>query len=255
MAWGTTNGSHFLALNPPIISALTGAPILSGFDFRASTTIRDDFHRANTVAGQLGSGNNMPPWRITGGGQALAQLSSNQYICPNGGTVYAFQHFQAQPIRMRAVVGWYNNGGFTADSVVALISSKDSGLFQNAIHIIFNQHNFSIQKRIANVSTNLQTTTLGTPAATDGTQYPISWSLSGTTVTCVGPDGTTASFTDPDFATLGGPWCTWELANGSTIADARFNMAAADFVPPIVNPKFYREVILADSPLAYWTME
>jgi hypothetical protein len=278
-ALANVDSGDLFAVNPPFVNGLddslthastqwVSAPLIpqSNTPTKPVSQVRDDFHRADTVAGQVGSSIRIPPWRLSGAGFASAKITSNQLV-DTAGVVYAFQRFWAAPYVMRATVCWVPGpGASTADSTIALISSLDFNLIFNMVHCIFNQHTMTLQKRIANGSfvTVAGPFTYPTPAASDGTLYGISVTY-GTnaagaftgTVTMTGPDGSTLSATDPDFITYAGKWCTWELLNdGSAKAESRFTSASAD-LPAHWSPRSFREVILGETPapLCYWPMD
>lgn len=221
-----------------ITPRVTTSPVANGDVF-------DDFNRSNrtlngdtAVSGQV--------WQLTGAAQSTATISSGYFVSASG-NVYAYLPL-ASVTRIQGRWGTpASTSGQSAtlimDNITATPVGNLTGALANMIHLTFNESTWSLTKWISGTPTNPSSCS---PACNgtynlriDGTQYPVSMSLSGSTVTLNLPDGSMATATDSAFgSTLVPQSVAWQLSAGgpSQWGDIRATASLKETSMPIMTP-------------------
>lgn len=188
--------------------------------------LSDEFTRADTSAGTLGKALTGQAWELTGTGYLTVQVLGNRAVCPND-NVYIYTSIAQVPVGLKAMVSWTGDAG--AGGGVTLISSPFSTLLETMIHAVFDYDSWVLQVREAGGSfVSLGSGNYAAPCALDGTSYPIGWSIAGNTATVRLPDGTAHYISDYRLSLCNGRWLTYQLFNGATGPQARFDSVVAD---------------------------
>lgn len=217
-----------------IVAAWTAnGPMLSvnGAAFHAPI-FWDDFERANTAGGTLGTSPNGSPWILTGTGYQNARISSGRYILDPGLTSYAYNPLPSNPVRLSAKFSLTS----TEDAAgIGLLASK-APLLGTMVHLA-----------IARTITYVQITNSGGPGlvtlatitypalAADGTVYNVGITYNAdNTVDVETPDGKiTHVGPDSRFGSYLGNDATWELFPGNgqnTNTNWRFESVNAEAI-------------------------
>jgi hypothetical protein len=208
-----------------------------------TATISDGFNRAD---GAIGSTDTGQPWvQVGAGGPAvLGVISGNKLIATVSGQAHTSCYNGLDlgeghtPSRMAAQVSF---GTGPADGgVVALISNKQGltsvgHITAGSVHILFTDTHVDVavfrgptDYAILNAYTYL------TPCARDGvTQYTVAWTRDGDTLSVLMPDGTTQIYTEPEYGSLVGRYCTFEHYFNAANATPAFYAVSIEYVSEV----------------------
>jgi hypothetical protein len=204
------------------------------------TTLDDTFDRSDGLLGN----DPRSGYLWLGSGSSIPAISGGKMVSPsNSSTCYATMPLARPPVTMSGVISFLPGGGTdaTPNAMVPASSSVASQAPWTLIHPQFTQTGWQIQKAVNNVFTTLGSGNWTTPIPLDGTQKTVSWRLAGTTLTITGPNGETASVTDPDLATCNGRYIFFSIepadANSPIGRWHRCTVSELRSAKPLSNPE------------------
>jgi hypothetical protein len=193
--------------------------------------LKDDFSRADTAAGVLGSPNIGNAWDMRGGYVAsfplpaatVGQIINGVFTAPENTprvVTYATQLFAQTPRRLGLSASWAAGTG-SASAAVVLAWSTTSDFISTMIHCYFNQTEAVFQVREAGGAfVSLITYSYDTAIPADGTVAHFEVEINGTTAVMVLSHpafGTKrVAYTDTRIGTCAGPYCFWEIFHNDT---------------------------------------
>ncbi|RYY67724.1 MAG: hypothetical protein EOO12_00260 [Chitinophagaceae bacterium] len=196
----------------------------------------DDFERADTADGTLGTAPTGQAWALKGaadGGypplpvSSFGKITSGGFVVPGGQTTYAFALLARKPRTIFADWSWLDDTVGTDFTTLAILVTNDpvNNWIETMLHITVTNGVCRIQKRISGAWTDLNTgaQTISPSLALASTVHRLRLDIVGSTVR-VRIDGTAydQSVTDSDIATITGPRVGFEHYSAST--DVRWPM-------------------------------
>lgn len=187
----------------------------------------DDFNRADTAVGELGTSASGATYDMRGVsaqvGNAVTQIDDGRWISAAGDVTYAIQTLPTNVTRMGGRVSWTTgNGGASTATFAMLISPVKTGsaLYLNAgAHIVITRSTWTIQYIDNGTFTTVRSGSFSSALSTDGTSYPFEITVNGPVIT-YNFAGVTGSASSPYFVTHAGTYATWEHYYGSSsVAD------------------------------------
>jgi hypothetical protein len=202
------------------------------------TYFADNFERADTAPGFLGTAPTGQTWQLTGPGFTVARIQSGRMVCPNS-NVYAFTDFADIPVRLEGKVSFVGTPGTGSEPTHTLIASPFSSIIQTMLHIATTHVGWFAQVRVAGGSFDfIAGGTYATPLATDGTVYDFAWQWDGANgVDIFLPDGTVGHGTDVRLKDVIGRWLTYQiLEDAASTLHGRWESVAAysEYTAPVV---------------------
>lgn len=219
-SYGIWPAATNLRLNGGFETNATGWAGAASATVARAAKIADTFTRAN---GAIGTAETGQTWVqvAAGGAVVLATVSGNALVAADSGAgataAYSGIDLGAgrKPLRMAATISW--GAGVSRYSAAAIIcnvgglSTVSNITVDGSLHITFGDTSCAVGWWFNNVLTNVGSYTYSSACARDGVStYNVGWSLNGSTVIVEMPDGTTQTYTDANFATYSGRYCTFE---------------------------------------------
>jgi len=177
--------------------------------------VYDDFNRADTALGVLGTPNLGPVWELRGASMATnpgkTQITSGKWVSAAGDIVYALQTLKARPSTIGAQFSFTSNGGATLNAALAIGVSTAYASFQNMIHTVVTPTSWTVSVWKAGVQDHTVGTGTFSPALKiDGTSYTVDLTFAGNTLIVRPPQGAVASFVDTDLPNYSGQYVFFE---------------------------------------------
>jgi hypothetical protein len=123
-------------------------------------------------------------------------------------------------------------GGTTSSVIGLLCNSASKSLLEDVVHVTFSTIYASIQVIDGDLGGTGTLTTLSHrnyASELPPGEYEVSISISGNTVTAVGADGLSHSYTDPRFGAFWGGRQTYEIMNYANPKEMRISAASAGY--------------------------
>lgn len=187
----------------------------------------DDFNRADTSVGQLGTSTSGHAYDMRGvsaqSGNAVTQIQDGRWVSSAGDVTYAIQTLPTNVTHMGVRASWATGNGGASSGTLGVIISPDktgSNLYLNAgAHIIITRSTWTIQYIDNSSFVTVKTGSFSPTLSADGTSYPFEIRIDGP-VMYYSFAGVTGSASSPFFVTHAGTYATWEHYYGSaSVAD------------------------------------
>ena len=177
--------------------------------------VYDDFNRADTALGVLGTPNLGSAWELRGGSMAVnpgkTQITSGKWVSAAGDIVYALQTLKARPTTIGGQFSWTSGGGSTNNGAMGIGVSTAYASYQNMLHMVVTPTSWIIQIwKNGSPDHTVGTATFSPALRIDGTSYTFEATIVGSTLTVRPPQGPNVSFVDSDIPTFTGPYVFFE---------------------------------------------
>lgn len=215
-----------------------GARNILSFTPSWSTLLLDDFERADTSDGNLGTATSGQTWSLKGAADgnypplpvsSFGKITSGNFVVPGGQVVYAFTLLNKSPKLVTVDWSWVDDGVGTDFTTLAIIVTNDpvNSWIETMLHITVTNGVCKIQKRLSGgafTDLNSGSQTISPSLALANTVHQLRLDINGSTAR-VRIDGNKydCTVTDSSIPSIVGPRLGFEHYSGTT--DVRWPMS------------------------------